>query len=562
MNLDRIRTRIERRSRHDQNTRRFREIIAVAVRYGFADRLRKLPGKRVQKWLHGVAGENIAELSIPVRIRLALSELGTTFIKFGQMLSTRADLVGEDVAKELTRLQSQTPPDAPGVAEETIRKEFGKPPSAIFSEFCPTPFASASIAQVHYARLLTGESVVVKIQKNGIDKRIESDLSMLADFAELVERHVPELKVYHPVAVVHQFTKTMKGELDFFRELHNIEQFRANFAGDQTVHFPVPYPEVCSRRVLTMERLEGVLLSHMKQFPDQPNPEIDEFVKRGADMYLQMIFRDSFYHADPHPGNLMFLPDSVVGVLDCGMVERLEEDLREAIEDLLLAAVRADAKTVTEAIWNLCTTPPTTTRQQLQSDVQELVADYAGQTIATLDMSGLMSSLTAIIHRNHLFLPPGASLLLRMLAELEGTAKQLNPTFHLMALVEPYTERAAIKRFAPHRVWLQVQRGIREWEQLMRSLPGDLNDMMGRMRAGTFSVHLDHRRLDPVVNRLVLGLLTSSLLLGSSLLWSMHAAPLVNGVSFFGALGYVLSFVMGWKLLRRIWRSERPPEAR
>jgi ubiquinone biosynthesis protein len=287
------------------------------------------------------ANQSIADLATPVRIRLALSELGTTFIKFGQMLSTRPDLVGPDVAAELAHLQSQTPPDPPGAAEATIEKELGSAPSALFASFDSTPFASASIAQVHHARLHSGEAVVVKVQKTGIGSRVEADLSMLVDLASLAERQLEDLKPYHPVAIVHQFTKMMRAELDFQRELRNIQQFRQNFAADETVHFPVPYPELCSTRVLTMECLEGTLVSQVKT-PTGEDSEMDAFARRGANTYLQMIFGDGFYHADPHPGNLMILPGGVVGVLDCGMVPRLDDDLREAIEDLLLAAVQRD----------------------------------------------------------------------------------------------------------------------------------------------------------------------------------------------------------------------------
>jgi ubiquinone biosynthesis protein len=553
------RNRSDRRSRLDRNTRRLREIVSVAVRYGLAEQFRRLPGKQMQRWLRGSAGQNIADLSTAVRMRLALTELGTTFIKFGQMLSTRADLVGPDVARELTHLQSNTPPDRPGVAEATIEKELGGAPETVFAHFDPRPFASASIAQVHYARLHTGENVVVKIEREGIEPRIETDLGILADLAQLAERHVRQLRLYHPVAVVRQFTKMMRVELDFRRELRSLQQFRSNFAGDPTVHFPVPFPDLCTRRVLTMERLEGVLVSQVRRLPG-PNAQMDEFVRRGANVYLEMIFRDSFYHADPHPGNLMVLPDQVVGMLDCGMVQWLDEDLREEVEDLLLAMARGDARTMADAVWDLSTSPPSGGRQRLHSDVAELVADYAGETVSGLDIGAGLSSLTEIIHRNHLFLPPGASLLLRMLAELEGTAKQLNPSFQLIELIEPYAERAARHRFAPGRLWLQVQRSVREWERLARAVPGDLNDLLRRMRAGTLSVHLEHRRLDPIVNRLVLGLLTSSLLLGSSLLWSMHAQPLVRGVSLFGAIGFALALVMGVRLLGRIRHSENPPE--
>jgi ubiquinone biosynthesis protein len=549
------------RSRLDRNTRRLRQIVSVAVRYGLAEQLRRLPGMQIQRWLRGSAGQDLMELGAPVRLRLALTELGTTFIKFGQMLSTRADLIGQDVARELTHLQSDAPPDSPGVAEATIEKELGGAPEAVFASFDPKPFASASIAQVHHARLHTGENVVVKIQRDGIERQIDTDLGILADLAALAEKHVRELRLYHPVAVVRQFARMMRGELDFRRELRNIEQFRRNFAGDPTVHFPVPFPDFCTRRVLTMERLEGALLSQIRLLPG-PNPQMDEFVRRGANVYLEMIFRDSFYHADPHPGNMMVLADQEVGVLDCGMVQSLDEDLREMVEDLLLAFVRGDAQAMTDAVWDLCTQPPSGGRQGLQSDVADLVADYGGETVSGLDLGAALNSLTEIIHRNHLFLPPGASLLLRMLAQLEGTAKQLNPSFELTELIEPYAERAATRRLSPGRLRQKLRRGVREWERLARAVPSDLNDLLRRMRAGTLSVHLEHRRLDPVVNRLVLGLLTSSLLLGSSLLWSMHAEPLVKGVSLFGAIGYALAFAMGVTLLGRIRRSERPREDR
>jgi ubiquinone biosynthesis protein len=210
-----------------------------------------------------------------------------------------------------------------------------------------------------------------------------------------------------------------------------------------------------------------------------------------------------------------------------------------------------------DAVWDLSTSPPVGRRQQLQSDIVELLDEFEDETIGAVDVSALTGRLLEVIHRNHLFLPPGASLLLRMLGELEGTAKRVNPSFDLFALIQPFAERAARRRIAPRRAWQHLQRGAREWHQLARALPRDLNELMQRMRSGTFSVHLVHRRLDRVVNRLVLGLLASSLLLGSSLLWSLKAAPLVGGVSLLGAAGYGVAMLMGLKLFRDVLRSER-----
>jgi ubiquinone biosynthesis protein len=277
-------------------------------------------------------------------------------------------------------------------------------------------------------------------------------------------------------------------------------------------------------------------------------------------MYLEMIFRDSFYHADPHPGNLMLLPGQVVGVLDCGMAQRLDDAVRETVEDLLLAWARGDPKAMADAVWDLSTSPPIGRRQHLHSDIVELLDDYAEETLGGVDVAALTSSLLEVIHRNHLFLPPSVLLLLRMLGELEGTAKLVNPSFDLFVLIQPFAEGAARRRFGPRRAWLQMQSSVREWHRLAQAIPRDLNELLQCLRSDTFSVHLEHRRLDPVVNRLVLGLLTSSLLLGSSLLWSMRAVPAVRGVSVLGAAGYAVATLMGLGLFGAIRRSERAEE--
>jgi ubiquinone biosynthesis protein len=540
--------------RLERNARRVEEIVAVLAKYGLADWLRKVPGSRMNEWLRNAEGQTIPELSTAERIRSALTELGTTFIKLGQNLSTRSDLVGQETARELGRLQSEAPPEPPGVAEATLEKELGRRPRALFARFERVPFASASIAQVHRARLRSGEEVVVKIQREGIGEKIETDLSILADLAELAEKHVEELKPYRPVETVRQFAKTLRGELDFTRERRNMEEFRRNFAEDESVRFPRPWPEFSSRRVLTMERMEGVLVSQTEELRAL-GADLDGFSRRGAKMYLEMIFRDSFYHADPHPGNLMLLPGEIVGVLDCGMVERLGEGLREQMEDILLAVAQEDAGAVADGLWNLATAPPTGRREQLRSEVGEFLAEYIGQSIKELRLREALTSLIDIIYRNGVFLPTGVSLLLRTLIELEGTVQLLSPSFSLAEVIQPYYREVAERRFSPGRLARRFQRSFRDWDRLLQALPKDVNEIVQRILTGTLVVHLDHRRLDPVVNRLVLGLLASSLFLGSSLLWSMKAPPLIGGVSLLGAAGYALSLFLGLKIFRDIRKS-------
>ncbi|MCG3205787.1 MAG: protein kinase UbiB [Elusimicrobia bacterium] len=539
-----------------RNSDRAGEIGAVMVKYGLADWLRKIPGERVKEWLTNDQGQPISDLTPHERIRLALTELGPTFIKLGQMLSTRADLVGQDLARELSSLQNQTPADSPRTAQSIIRKELGQSVDHLFAHFEPEPFASASIAQVHRARLHSGEKVVVKVQKNGIDEIIEADLSLLAELAALAEAHVSELKRVRPVALIAQFARTLRGELDFSRERRNLETFRENFAGDDTVRFPQSWADFSSPRVLTMERMNGILVSHPAKLKNHVS-NIDEFARRGATVYLEMIFRDGFFHADPHPGNLMLLEEDRVGVLDCGMVQRLDDELHEKLVDVLLALHEADTEALTNAVWSLGSVPAQGSKQRLRPDLTEFLAQYRDQSINEVRLGQALTYMIEIIRRNDIVLPPAVSMLLRMLIELEGTAQLLNPRFSLMDLIQPYYKKALSRQFSPIQMTKRARSEARTWMQFMHRLPRDLSDMLERISAGTLSVPLDHRRLDPVVNRLVLAMVASSLFLGSSLLWSMKAPPLIRGVSLFGVIGYGLGILIGVRLFRRIQRSEK-----
>jgi ubiquinone biosynthesis protein len=272
-------------------------------------------------------------------------------------------------------------------------------------------------------------------------------------------------------------------------------------------------------------------------------------------MYLEMIFRDSFYHADPHPGNLMLLPEQVVGVMDCGMAGRINDSLRDDIEALLMAVVEKDAGQVTNVVLRLGSVPPDCPRDQLRADLDDYIADYVSRPLPDLDLSAALNSLAEIIHRYSIALPPGLSLLLRTLVLLEGTSRLLSPSFSLAELIRPFYFKSVQRRFSPPKLWAKLARSFRDWDRLIAVLPRDLSDVLSRIRDGTFNVHLDHRHLDPVVNRLVLGILTAAVFLGSSLLWSMKAPPLIKEVSVFGAAGYLLAVHLGWRLYRAMKKS-------
>jgi ubiquinone biosynthesis protein len=541
-------------ARIERNARRAGEILGVLAKYGLADWVKDWNYSWIQERIQSCDGQSIPDLKLEERVRLAFTELGTTFIKLGQVLSTRPDLVGPDLARELAHLQADVPADPPETVRATIEAEFGKPVGTLFAQFDDAPLASASIAQVHRARLHTGEDVVIKVQHAGIADKIMPDLDILAGLAELAEKHSAQLRPYQPSAVVRQFRRTLLRELDFTFERRNLEEFAGHFADDPNVHFPPAYPALSGRRVLTMERLDGVLGNDPAALTAS-GADLDEFARRGANMYLQMIFRDAFYHADPHPGNLMLLPGGVVGVLDCGMVGRLDEELAEAIEDMLMAVVNPGSADLAEILLRLGSAPPNTPRDQLRADVTDFVADYTRQSIQEMDLGGALNSLFEIIRRYNITLPAPLSMLLRTLVELEGTAQQLSPEFSLAEVIRPFYTSMVRRRLSPRRILGRLQHAYRDWERLAESLPRDLGDVLKHVRDGTFSFHLDLRHLDPIINRLVLGVMTSALFVGSSLLWSMKAPPVLAGVSIFGAVGYLFAAYLGWRLLRAIKKS-------
>jgi ubiquinone biosynthesis protein len=537
-----------------RNAGRFNEVVTVALKYGIAPWLTNVQADWVQSLLRSGDGRKIGDLSEPVRVRMALTELGTTFIKLGQILSTRADLVGPELAAELSELQSSTPADSPEQVIETITEELGDHPDNLFKSFDTAALASASIGQVHLAVLHDGTDVVVKVQHAGIESRVQNDLEILIELAKLAETYSAEVAQYNPVATAMEFRKTLLDELDFSREQRNLTRFADNFTDESGVRFPAPHPECCGMRVLTMDALNGISVSKGVMLAEA-GYDLSDIARRGADMFLKMVFRDGFYHADPHPGNLMILEDQVIGVLDCGMVGRVDEDLREQVEDLLMAAVDKDTERLLDAVVQLGEVPADFDRSRLRSDLVEFVDEYGSQTVDRFDLGGALNGMTTIIRRHHILLPSRVSLLIKMLVMLEGTAQQLNPEFNILEFLEPYRAQAIKRRLSPERMWRKLQSSHRDWSRLAESLPGDVSDIINRMRRGSFNIHLEHRRLDSIVNRLVLGLLASALFVGSASLLSNNVKPLFHETSVPGAAGCLIAVYLGFTLIRAIKKS-------
>jgi ubiquinone biosynthesis protein len=545
-----------------RNVNRLTEIMSVLSKYGLADGISRLNLDFAKGLLRNRDGEALARHTRETRIRMALTELGPTFIKLGQILSTRPDLVGRRLADELSLLQDQVPADPPEKVRELIESELGQPISDLFQCFDDQPVASGSIGQVHRACLRTGEPVVIKVQHARIQEVVRKDLEVLSGLAQLVSR-LPEFVPYRPVETVAEFQRTLRRELDFGREERNLQHFCTRFEHNTHVRIPRPVSELCTPRVLTMEDIEGVKLSEVEKLAEL-GINRDETVRRGADLYLDMIFLDGFFHADPHPGNILILPNGQIGLLDFGMVGRIDEHLRELIEDMLLAIINGDAELLSSIILRIGSPPPDLDESVLRTELADFVAHYATRPLDRLVLSDALDEMTDMIFRYRIMLPAQAALLLKVLIILEGSSRLLCPSFTLMQVIRPFQRRALLRRLSPARRLKKLRRMYTEVEHLVEVLPRRLYDILEQIQLGKFDVHLDHRGLEPSVNRLALALLASALFLGSSLLLTQKVPPLLfrtrsilgmHELSLLGLAGCIVSLLLGLRLLRAIGKS-------
>ncbi len=556
---------------------RWTEIASVLSKFGLAGWLSKFNIDFISDRLKAPDGEVLAKLTQEARIRIALTELGPTFIKFGQLLSTRPDVIGPNLARELEGLQSEAPADPFEYVKDIIEAEQGDTLENLFIEFDEAPFASASIGQVHKAKIRRESDwlgddpgvndspemdVVVKVRHQGIERAVETDLDILAGMAQLAER-LDDFKNYQPVKIVAEMSRTMRRELDFERELNNLNQFRSLFANDEGIEIPEPFSRLSSTRMLTMSFLPGTRLNNYDGKPINGITGSD-IAREGANRYLDMIFNHGFYHADPHPGNLMVMNDGAIGMLDFGMVGRISERLREDIEAMLVAIVNEDVSMLTTLIKRVGRCPTDMNEAALSNDVADFVGQYSTQVVANFDMANALNDFVSVVRNYKIVLPSEASMLIKVLISLEGTGRCLSPEFSLMEIMKPFQRMMVLKRLSPARQMRKMRRFYLEVEQLIDKLPQRVSNILEQVQTGSFDIHLDHRKLGPTANRLVVGLMTSALFLGSSLMLSYKVPPLIfpetgpigiQDLSFLGLTGAIVSLLMGFRLMWSIRKS-------
>ncbi|MFP4344013.1 MAG: ABC1 kinase family protein [Anaerolineales bacterium] len=534
--------------RHIRHLRRYQHILNVFVRHGFGFALTQLPMQR--KWVHLLrGGPSVEAQTLPSHFRQALEDLGPTFIKLGQVLSTRPDLLPPAYIAELSRLQDTVPPVAWEKIQSVIKEELDASPRTLFRHIAPQPMAAASLGQVHAAILPDGTEVVIKVQRPNIRKTIEMDLEILHDLAQYVERHTALGKVYELEGIAREFADTLHAEMNYRQEATNAERFRENFAGEHTLYIPRVYWEYTTQKVLVLERLEGIKIDNIGAL-EAAGYDRHQIAKHAAQLTVKEILEDGFFHADPHPGNFVVLEDEVIGAMDFGMVGYLSDEDRINLTRLYIVSVQMDAHGVVDELVHIGAAPADVDRSELAQEISSLLRRYEGLPLKEVSAARVMNEIRPIVFRHHLHLPSNYWLLGKTLAMMEGIGRKLDPGFDIFAFSKPYVRKLLFEIVLPNRRWLErtLRRSLL-WGDLLDEVPRTGMLLLQRLQnRDPIPLTLEKSvldRLDNLFSRLALSLLVTGITIGVALV-----IPATIDITWVRAVLYV-SF--GVALILGVW---------
>jgi len=539
---------------HLRDLPRYRQILSSLVRYGYQDVVKALHLEGIVRPFERVAlGSEAPPQDRPRRLRLICEDLGPIFVKLGQLLSTRPDLLPEAYTHELAFLRDDVRPFAFEQAEAILRQEYARPLAAMFATIDAAPVASASISQVHRAVLLDGRVVALKIRRPDIAKVVQADLDVIKNLAQIVERRLPNLAAYRPMGLAREFERTIKREIDFTFERRTIQRCRTQFEKDPTTHIPAVFEEISTPRIIAMEFIEGVAINDLDGIRALAlAPE--EVAITGARILLKQIFQFGFFHADPHPGNLRVLPGGIIAPLDYGMFGQLEGRTRERIADLLAGLVAQDSDRVLRALESLDVRGKPIDARTYRRDVAEIVASYSDLSLDTIDLGLLLRELVGVIRTHRLQIPPDLMLLIRSLVTIESVGRYLDPHFDIASQLAPFLRDLSLRRFRPERILSQTLRTTEDVQRIATLLPDLLSQALESITKGQLRVSFDLqgferlvRQLTRASNSLAAGIVIAGLFVASSLVLRVGASSLAYaGFS----LGAVLSLWLVWNMSR------------
>jgi len=544
---------------------RYKEILQVLWKHGFGEILKLVVLQKVVGMDEKALNEKAAqEELLPVRVREALEELGPTFVKFGQVLSSRRDLISDEMYVELCKLQDQVPPFDSDLAKEIVETELGKPVKQLFASFATKPVAGASIAQVHVAKLKDGTKVAVKVQRPDIRKVIDLDLAILHDLARFTEKHVTDLSGMNPVGVVEEFSETLLKELDFTHEADNAARYRTQFKGNRAIKVPKVYEEYSTSRVLTLEFISGLSAADPAALRRHKIDPV-KLAEHLADLIYEQVLDFGFFHGDPHPGNMCILPKGVVGMMDFGMMGRFAPSLRASIANLLAGLAHKDHPQVMNAILEISKERYAENPDKMLSDVEAFSDLHLSGSLKDINLGEVLNKLLALLRDNRLRMNGAFYLGVKALTQVEAIGRILDPNINFIARGEPYARPMIERKYQfPHLVEI-VNRVMTGGIDFVEHFPTDFRNLYQRFKAGKFTIPIEHR-IDPegfdpmrktmhsVANLLATAVLAASVLICSSILVLAAMPPLVWGVSLFGFLGLAWGTTMGLRLAVHVWR--------